>query len=128
MPRYDALPVNLPPRGLAREAAAQYVGISPSKFDELIADGRMPKAIQIDGRKVWDRHALDRAFDALTEAVSGLNPWDRVLSEIPLNKSQRGRKPKTISAPDLDIANQKYITDSKKMLKATSILLEDTST
>jgi hypothetical protein len=67
MPRYDALPASLPPRGLCREAAAQYVGISPGKFDEMVADHRMPRAKQIDGRKVWDRRALDMAFDALGE-------------------------------------------------------------
>lgn len=65
MPRHNALPANLAPRGLAREAAAQYVGISPTKFDELVADGRMPAPKRIDTRKVWDKDALDRAFDAL---------------------------------------------------------------
>jgi RNA polymerase-interacting CarD/CdnL/TRCF family regulator len=35
------------------------------KFDEMVADGRMPKAKRIDSRKVWDRRALDQAFDAL---------------------------------------------------------------
>jgi predicted DNA-binding transcriptional regulator AlpA len=78
MPRYDALPVNLPPRGLAREAAAQYIGISPSKFDEMIADGRMPKPVRIDSRTLWDRQALDRAFDALGESVEAANRWDEV--------------------------------------------------
>ncbi len=39
MARYDALPPNLPPRGLCRVGAAQYVGISPGKFDELVTDG-----------------------------------------------------------------------------------------
>jgi predicted DNA-binding transcriptional regulator AlpA len=79
MPRYDALPVNLPPRGLNRDAAAQYIGISVGKFDELVADGRMPKPVQIDGRKVWDRKALDLAFDGLGNGASSLNPWDEVL-------------------------------------------------
>jgi predicted DNA-binding transcriptional regulator AlpA len=65
VPRYDALPSNLPPRGLCREAAAQYVGVSVGKFDQMMKDGRMPKPIRIDGRKVWDRCALDAAFDAL---------------------------------------------------------------
>lgn len=65
MPRHDALPPNLPPRGLCREAAAAYVGISSSKFDEMVSDGRMPKPKRIDTRKVWDKSALDRAFDAL---------------------------------------------------------------
>jgi hypothetical protein len=70
VPRYDALPPSLPPRGLSREAAAQYVGVSPVKFDAMVEDGRMPKAKRIDGRKVWDRRALDRAFDALDEQQS----------------------------------------------------------
>lgn len=63
--RHDALPPNLPPRGLSREAAAAYIGISATKFDSMVTDGRMPRAVRIDGRKVWDRRALDRAFDAL---------------------------------------------------------------
>jgi len=42
-----------------------YVGISASKFDELVAAGRMPRARVIDRRKVWDIHALDAAFDEL---------------------------------------------------------------
>ncbi|WP_349643850.1 hypothetical protein [Bradyrhizobium genomosp. III] len=42
-----------------------YLGISPSKFDELRKDGRVGAARLIDGRKVWDIHALDQAFDAL---------------------------------------------------------------
>jgi predicted DNA-binding transcriptional regulator AlpA len=65
MPRHDALPPSVPPRGLSREAAAQYVGVSVGKFDQMTKDGRMPKPIRIDGRKVWDRIALDRAFDLL---------------------------------------------------------------
>jgi predicted DNA-binding transcriptional regulator AlpA len=48
----DARPV--PRRGLSREEAAMYIGISPSKFDELVGDGRMPAPVKIDGRKVWD--------------------------------------------------------------------------
>lgn len=77
MPRHDALPPNLPPRGLCREAAAQYIGVSGGKFDEMIGDGRMPMPLRIDGRNVWDRRALDRAFDALggNQAEDG-NEWD----------------------------------------------------
>jgi predicted DNA-binding transcriptional regulator AlpA len=76
--RHSALPPNLPPRGLGREAAAAYVGISPGKFDHLVDDGRMPKAVQIDGRKVWDLRALDRAFDQLGSAADepDANEWD----------------------------------------------------
>jgi predicted DNA-binding transcriptional regulator AlpA len=55
--------------GLCREAAAQYVGVSVGKFDQMTKDGRMPKPIRIDGRKVWDRCALDRAFDVLERSI-----------------------------------------------------------
>lgn len=78
----------LPPltrRGLHRDESAAYVGISPSKFDEMIADGRMPKPKQIDGRKVWDVRALDSAFDDLPgdgescHDVGDNDGWDEVL-------------------------------------------------
>jgi predicted DNA-binding transcriptional regulator AlpA len=65
MPRYDALPAGLSPRGLSREAAAQYVGIGVGMFDRMVKGGRLPRPIRIGGRKVWDRCALDDAFDAL---------------------------------------------------------------
>ncbi|MCX5478490.1 XRE family transcriptional regulator [Kaistia geumhonensis] len=55
----------VPRRGLRRDEAATYVGVSPSKFDHLVADGRMPASFQIDGCRVWDIRALDAAFDAL---------------------------------------------------------------
>jgi excisionase family DNA binding protein len=55
----------VPRRGLSREEAAMYVGVSLSKFDDMVKDGRMPKARRIDGRKVWDIYELDSAFDAL---------------------------------------------------------------
>jgi predicted DNA-binding transcriptional regulator AlpA len=55
----------VPRRGLSRIEAAAYVGISPCKFDQLIADGRMPGARRIDGRKVWDVRELDLCFDEL---------------------------------------------------------------
>jgi hypothetical protein len=77
--RYAALPPSLPPRGLCREAAARYIGVSPTKFDELVADGRMPDAKRIDSRKVWDRTALDLAFDALP-GDGEVNPWDAAVS------------------------------------------------
>jgi hypothetical protein len=74
------LPLSLPPRGLSRVMAAQYLNLSPGKFDQLVADGRMPPAKRIDGRKVWDRHALDVAFDALPDDGEPIdNPWNTVL-------------------------------------------------
>lgn len=74
-----ALPPTLAPRGLQREAAAGYIGVSASKFDELVADGRMPHPKRIDGRKVWDRSALDTAFEALPDDGEPANDWDLAL-------------------------------------------------
>jgi hypothetical protein len=54
-----------PRRGLSREEAAAYIGISPSKFDEMRKDGRIGPAKLIDARKVWDIHQLDEVFEAL---------------------------------------------------------------
>ncbi len=58
-------PICYPPRGLCREEAARWVGIGMTKFDELVADGRMPRPKKVDGRTIWDRYALDQAFSEL---------------------------------------------------------------
>ena len=55
--------VRLPSRrGLSRDESADYIGVGTSKFDTMVADGRMPKPKRIDGRRVWDRRTIDRAF------------------------------------------------------------------
>jgi predicted DNA-binding transcriptional regulator AlpA len=66
-PRPDILPSSLPPRGLSRVQAAAYIGVSPSLFDEMVIDGRMPKPTRINSRTVWDRVKLDDAFAALPD-------------------------------------------------------------
>jgi predicted DNA-binding transcriptional regulator AlpA len=53
------------PRGLSRTDAAAYIGVSSSLFDQMVADGRMPKPKPINSRMVWDRWELDAAFSAL---------------------------------------------------------------
>jgi predicted DNA-binding transcriptional regulator AlpA len=65
--RYIALPHNLPPLGLRREAAAAFVCMSPSKFDQLVADGRMPKPKHIDGIVQWPVERLKEAYNALPD-------------------------------------------------------------
>lgn len=56
-----------PPRGVRREAAARYIGVGVTKFDEMVADGRMPSPKEADGCVLWDIRALDAAFDALPD-------------------------------------------------------------
>lgn len=69
--RANVLPMSLPPRGLSRVEAAAYIGVSPTKLDEMVRDGRMPRPKRIDGRVVWDRKHLDAAFDALPDDAEG---------------------------------------------------------
>jgi predicted DNA-binding transcriptional regulator AlpA len=69
----------VPRRGLSRVEASTYLGVSPSKFDELVKDGRMPRPRLIDSRKVWDVYELDMAFDELPRqdslSITGTS-WD----------------------------------------------------
>ena len=77
-----------PPRGLRREQAAAYVGVSASYFDTLVDAGLMPSPKRLAagdtrGVAVWDRLALDFAFEALPDAGSTppANPMDRLLTQ-----------------------------------------------
>ncbi|HVP84372.1 MAG TPA: hypothetical protein VMS78_06605 [Rhizomicrobium sp.] len=65
-------------RGLRREDAAAYIGISPTKFDDWVRRQLMPSPKRQDGVVVWDRFALDAAFEALgTEnAAEDLSIWN----------------------------------------------------
>jgi predicted DNA-binding transcriptional regulator AlpA len=75
--RGNILPLSLPPRGLSREQAAEYVGVSPSLFDAMVKDGRMPEPKRINSRTIWDRLGLDAAFEALPGSDASMtNPWD----------------------------------------------------
>ena len=75
-----------PRRGLRREEAARYIGVSTGLFDAMVKDGRMPKPkrLRMDpasvtrGCVVWDIRKLDLAFDALMfDAEEDVdNPFD----------------------------------------------------
>lgn len=73
----NILPQSLAPRGLSREQSAAYVGVSPSFFDMLVKDGRMPGPMRMNTRVVWDRLKLDAAFEALadTDNASAEDEW-----------------------------------------------------
>jgi hypothetical protein len=63
----DHREISYAPRGLRRDAAARWVGFSPSKFDQLVARGRFHKGKLVDGCRVWDRYRLDMEFDDLPD-------------------------------------------------------------
>ena len=70
----------LEPRGLSRTQSAAYISVSPTKFDEMVRDGRMPPPKIIDRRKVWDRRQIDERFEDLPiDGSLDVNPWDEIL-------------------------------------------------
>jgi predicted DNA-binding transcriptional regulator AlpA len=73
----DILPHSLAPRGLSRVEAAAYIGVSPSLFDLLVKDGRMPAPKRLNSRTIWDRKRLDQAFELIPDGDTvENNPWD----------------------------------------------------
>jgi predicted DNA-binding transcriptional regulator AlpA len=62
---------------LRRPAAAHYVGVSATKFDEWVAQGLMPQPKQQGSVVVWDRLDLDAAFDVLPDrpTTTKFNPY-----------------------------------------------------
>lgn len=63
--RYRVLPAGVLPLGLSRVQASVYIGVSPSIYDAMVEDGRMPKPKRIGRRRVWDRRAVEEFFARL---------------------------------------------------------------
>lgn len=67
----------LEPRGLSRQDAAAYLGLSVSAFDQWVEAGRLPGPIPDTHR--WDRKAIDLALDKLsrieTTMPSAYDQW-----------------------------------------------------
>ena len=60
------LPINLPKRGLSKDEAAEYCGVS---VNTLGRHGPMPT--KIGDRSIYDRRVLDRWLDELAGLMSG---------------------------------------------------------
>lgn len=69
--------ITQPRRGLSHVEAARYIGVGTTKFDEMVADRRMPQPVRIDGRVLWDIRDLDAAWENL-KAGTTTNAWDNV--------------------------------------------------
>ena len=58
-----------PPRGMNIDRAAAYVGLSTSKFMELVDANDAPAPLDLGGCPRWDRRKLDDWLDAKSEYV-----------------------------------------------------------
>jgi hypothetical protein len=54
-------------RGLTRVEAAAYLGVSPSKFDELRKSNRIAPPKVLDGRLIFTVEKLDEFLDSLPD-------------------------------------------------------------
>jgi predicted DNA-binding transcriptional regulator AlpA len=60
--------LSYPPRGMNCDRACAYVGLSKSKFLELVRGGYLPQPKNLGGGvSRWDRLDLDAAFDSADE-------------------------------------------------------------
>lgn len=72
--------LGFPPLLLSREQAATYLGIGTTKFDEMVADGRMPRPRKIDARRVWHRIEIEaHAADLPVDGPPTINRIDEAL-------------------------------------------------
>lgn len=79
MPNFDHLPPGIVPYAVPREAAAALVGVSATKFDEMVKDGRMPQPREIDARVLWDSEEIRAAWRLLPrrgQLVKKTNSWE----------------------------------------------------
>lgn len=70
-----------------RIEAARYIGVGVTKFDEMVADRRMPLPKRVDGRNVWDRIQLDAAFTDLPERDASGNRIDAAIARAQARKA-----------------------------------------
>lgn len=82
------------PRGLDQRAVAAYTGVSVGVFMKLVADGLMPMPKLFGSLFLWDRHDIDRYFDARRSQLLDMSAW----RELPKAGSAEG----PIDAPRKD--------------------------
>ena len=68
-------------RGLSEVEAAVYLSLSPSKFRDMVQDGRMPQPREADTRLIWDVEELDIAFKALPRRGGDLRTFGAANSD-----------------------------------------------
>jgi excisionase family DNA binding protein len=65
-----------PPRWMRPAEAARWCGMSRSKFDQLVKDGRLPAPKTIDGIVVWDHYRLDAAVELFPDRGAATDDED----------------------------------------------------
>ncbi len=69
------------PRGLSCEQAAAYAGVSANTFRTEVKRGLWPKPQERGHRRIWDRLAIDRAWDRRHETEGDTDPLMEALDD-----------------------------------------------
>ena len=82
-PRERLARAGLAPRGLSLEEASAYVGLSPNTFLAEVEEGTFPPCVSLTcQRRLWDKAALDKAFDRLSGLRAQREASDPILDSI----------------------------------------------
>ncbi len=66
----NALPQSLPPYGLARPQAAEFVGLKLPKFDLEVKAGNLPPPVRFGRSTIWTTKTLREALDKMSGAAA----------------------------------------------------------
>jgi predicted DNA-binding transcriptional regulator AlpA len=69
-----------PPRAMRADRAAAYLSMSRSKFLQLVDAGKLPKPTYIDAMALWDRLALELAFEQMS--ADDRNSFDTIMKDM----------------------------------------------
>jgi hypothetical protein len=72
--------LSLPRFALRRDEAAASLAVSPTKFDESCADGRMPRGRKIDGVVLWCVQEVREHWERMKDGEQAKNPFDGVVA------------------------------------------------
>ncbi len=62
--------LSLPPYGLTRPQAAEFVGLKLAKFDNEVKLGNLPRPVRFGRSTVWTTKALQEALDEMSGAAA----------------------------------------------------------
>ena len=62
----SSLPISLPPYGLTRPQAAEFVGLKLAKFDCEVKAGNLPQPVRFGRSVVWTTRTLQEALDKMS--------------------------------------------------------------
>lgn len=120
------------PRGLSRAEAAAYIGVSPSLFDEMVKDRRMPAPKRINSRTVWDRRRLDEAFDAKSmghRSVSGAPAMPRIkLPFLVFDRDRHGNTRAYVRVPGRNKVRMRAPIGSPEFMAEYNSAISETAT